>query len=291
VVKQLIKESDINRAKTWTVSAVLDNDLLLTEHINEAPIPNEPRKMNFIIIGLCTKGRLKYQLDTQDQYINAGDMIIVSENRIIDKYESSSDFEGLVMMISINFFHEIIQTVRDVNSLFIFARSHPVISLENKEIEAFKEYFHVIQKRLGDKGNFFRRDLIRSLLLAMLYDVGNFIYRFKETDRPQTRAESFFTRFIKMVEEHCKHERRVGWYALQLGITPKYLSEAVKSVSKRTPNQWIDNYVLMEIRVMLKNSTKSVKEISNEMNFPNQSFMGRFFKEHMGMTPREYRRS
>lgn len=291
MVKQLIKESDINRAKTWTVSAVLDNDLLLTEHINEAPIPNEPRKMNFIIIGLCTKGRLKYQLDTQDQYINAGDMIIVSENRIIDKYESSSDFEGLVMMISINFFHEIIQTVRDVNSLFIFARSHPVISLENKEIEAFKEYFHVIQKRLGDKGNFFRRDLIRSLLLAMLYDVGNFIYRFKETDRPQTRAESFFTRFIKMVEEHCKHERRVGWYALQLGITPKYLSEAVKSVSKRTPNQWIDNYVLMEIRVMLKNSTKSVKEISNEMNFPNQSFMGRFFKEHMGMTPREYRRS
>lgn len=290
-MKQIIKESDINRAKTWTVSAVLDNDLLLTEHINEAPIPNEPRKMNFIIIGLCTKGRLKYQLDTQDQYINAGDMIIVSENRIIDKYESSSDFEGLVMMISINFFHEIIQTVRDVNSLFIFARSHPVISLENKEIEAFKEYFHVIQKRLGDKGNFFRRDLIRSLLLAMLYDVGNFIYRFKETDRPQTRAESFFTRFIKMVEEHCKHERRVGWYALQLGITPKYLSEAVKSVSKRTPNQWIDNYVLMEIRVMLKNSTKSVKEISNEMNFPNQSFMGRFFKEHMGMTPREYRRS
>ena len=290
-MKQLIKESDINRAKTWTVSAVLDNDLLLTEHINEAPIPNEPRKMNFIIIGLCTKGRLKYQLDTQDQYINAGDMIIVSENRIIDKYESSSDFEGLVMMISINFFHEIIQTVRDVNSLFIFARSHPVISLENKEIEAFKEYFHVIQKRLGDKGNFFRRDLIRSLLLAMLYDVGNFIYRFKESDRPQTRAESFFTRFIKMVEEHCKHERRVGWYALQLGITPKYLSEAVKSVSKRTPNQWIDNYVLMEIRVMLKNSTKSVKEISNEMNFPNQSFMGRFFKEHMGMTPREYRRS
>ena len=290
-MKQIIKESDINRAKTWTVSTVLDNDLLLTEHINEAPIPNEPRKMNFVIIGLCTKGRLKYQLDTQDQYINAGDMIIVSENRIIDKYESSSDFEGLVMMISINFFHEIIQTVRDVNSLFIFARSHPVISLENKEIEAFKEYFHVIQKRLGDKGNFFRRDLIRSLLLAMLYDVGNFIYRFKETDRPQTRAESFFTRFIKMVEEHCKHERRVGWYALQLGITPKYLSETVKSVSKRTPNQWIDNYVLMEIRVMLKNSTKSVKEISNEMNFPNQSFMGRFFKEHMGMTPREYRRS
>lgn len=290
-MKQLIKESDINKAKSWSESAFLDNDLLLTEHIHEAPIPKEPRKMNFIIIGLCIKGKLKYQLDTMEQIISSGDMIVVSEKRVFDKYEPSPDFEGLVMMISVNFFHEIIQSVRDVNSLFLFARSHPTITLEAKEIETFKEYFYVIQKRLGDKGNFFRRDLIRTLLLAMLYDVGNIIYRFKENDRPQTRAESIFTRFIHMVEEHCRHERRVGWYAIQLNITPKYLSEAVKSVSKRTPNQWIDNYVSMELRVMLKNTSKSIREITEEMNFPNQSFLGKYFKEHVGMSPTKYRKS
>ena len=71
----------------------------------------------------------------------------------------------------------------------------------------------------------------------------------------------------------------------------KYLSESVKSVSRRTPNQWIDNYVVIELRVMLKNSTKSIKQITEEMNFPNQSFLGKYFKEHVGMSPSEFRRS
>ena len=82
----------------------------------------------------------------------------------------------------------------------------------------------------------------------------------------------------------------MGWYAEQLCITPKYLSEVIKQVSKRTPNEWIDNYVMLEVRVLLKNTTKSIKEITEELNFPNQSFLGKYFKEHMGVSPSEYRK-
>ena len=99
-----------------------------------------------------------------------------------------------------------------------------------------------------------------------------------------------FTKFIHLVEGNYKRERRVGWYAEQLCITPKYLSETVKQVSRLTPNEWIDNYVILEIRVLLKNSTRSIKEIAMEMNFPNQSFLGKFFKERVGMSPSEYRK-
>lgn len=74
-------------------------------------------------------------------------------------------------------------------------------------------------------------------------------------------------------------------------ITPKYLSETVKTVSRRTPNEWIDNYVTMELRAQLRNTTKSIKEIAREMNFPNQSFLGKYFKEHVGMSPMSYRKS
>ena len=194
------------------------------------------------------------------------------------------------MMLSVNFFHEIIQNVRDVNSLFLFARSHPVMSLDRKEQDTFKEYFQVIKQKIGDNGNFFHKDLIRTLLLAMFYDVGNIINRVRKLDKPQTRAEAIFTNFIKMVEANYKHERRISWYAIQLGITPKYLSETVKAVSRRTPNEWVDNYVMMELRVLLKNSTKSIKEITEEMNFPNQSFLGKFFKEHVGISPNKFRK-
>jgi AraC-like DNA-binding protein len=65
----------------------------------------------------------------------------------------------------------------------------------------------------------------------------------------------------------------------------------VKQISGRTALEWIENYVTMELRVALKNSTKSIKEIAEDMNFPNQSFLGKYFKEHVGMTPSEYRKS
>ena len=255
MVKLQIKETDLNKAKSWSESVFLDDDLLLTEHINKAPMPTEPRKMNFILIGLCTKGRIEYRLDTQEMIINPGDILIVSDKHVVDKYQPSPDMEGLCMMLSVNFFHEIIQNVRDVNSLFLFARSHPVMSLDRKEQDTFKEYFQVIKQKIGDNGNFFHKDLIRTLLLAMFYDVGNIINRVRKLDKPQTRAEAIFTNFIKMVEANYKHERRISWYAIQLGITPKYLSETVKAVSRRTPNEWVDNYVMMELRVLLKNST------------------------------------
>ena len=253
-------------------------------------MPTEPRKMNFILIGLCLKGKIVYKLDTQEKIINPGDILIVSERHVVDHYQPSPDMRGLCMMLSVNFFREIIQNVRDISSLFLFARSHPVMKLEPKEIETFQEYFHVIKQKIGDKGNHFRKDLIRTLLLAMFYDLSNIIYRVQNNDKPQTRAEKIFTSYIRLVEKNFRHERRVGWYALELGITSKYLSETVKAVSQRTPNEWIDNYVTLELRVLLKNSTKSIKEITEEMNFPNQSFLGKYFKEHVGMSPSQYRK-
>ena len=125
----------------------------------------------------------------------------------------------------------------------------------------------------------------------MFYDVGNVIYRVKNFDESLRRSEKVFTNFLKMVEENCRKERRVAWYAQQQNITPKYLSEAVKRVSGRTAVEWVENYVTMELRVLLKNSTKTIKEIANEMNFPNQSFLGKYFREHVGVTPSEYRKS
>lgn len=286
-----IKESDLNKAKTWSESVFLDNDLLLTEHINEAPMPTEPRRMNFILIGLCTQGEVMYQLDTQKQVITPGDILIVSDRHVVDSYQHSSDMKGLCMMMSVSFFREIIKNVSDVSSLFLFSRQHPVMSLEPKEIETFKEYFQAIKQKIGDQENHFRKDLIKTLLLAMFYDLSNIIYRVQNDDTPKKRAEIIFTKFIQLVEKNFKTERRVGWYAQKLNITPKYLSETVKIASRQTPNEWIDDYVIMELRVLLKNSTKNIKEITDELNFPNQSFLGKYFKEHVGMSPSQYRKS
>ena len=289
--KTLILDSDLSKAQAWEGSVSLDNDLMLSDCINKAPMTKDPRKMTFILIGLCTKGQLRYRIDGKEQVINEGDILIVSEHQVIDGYKLSPTMEGLCIMMSVNFFHEIIKSVHDVSSLFVFARTQPVLKLEQRECDAFKEFFYVIKKKITDTNNFFRKDLIRTLLLAMFYDVGNIIYRVRNFGEVQVPSEKLFTRFLRLVQTNCKRERRVSWYAQQLSISPKYLSLVVKRISGRTALEWIENYVTMELRVALKNSTRSIKEIAEDMNFPNQSFLGKYFKEHVGMTPSEYRKS
>ena len=239
----------------------------------------------------CTKGQVEYSLDTQSHTVRPGELLIISERHVVNNYASSPDFEGLAMILSVDFFREVINDVADLSAVFLLARSKPVMALSEHEMKIFTNYFYTIKDRIESVNNHFRKALVRTLLLALLYDMSNVVYQFQQTtDQRLKRGDIIFTRFIKMVEEYCGRERRVSWYAGQLGITPKYLSETVKEVSRRTPNEWIDNYVIVELRVLLKNTTKSIKQITEEMHFPNQSFLGKYFKEHVGVSPSEYRK-
>ena len=276
-----IQDVNVNRAKILGASGYIEDDILLLDKLNEAPIPREPRRMNMIVVALCLKGKAQYTIDTQEQLVRKNDVLIISERHVMDNFMASPDLEGLAIILSARFFRDVIQNVSDISSLFLFSKNHPVINFTQKEADVFISYFNLIKQKMTDTDNLFRRDVVRSLMLAMFYDLSNVIYRTRQSsDNRQTRADIIFTKFIHLVEGNYKRERRVGWYAEQLCITPKYLSETVKQVSRLTPNEWIDNYVILEIRVLLKNSTRSIKEIAMEMNFPNQSFLGKFFKEH-----------
>lgn len=98
-----------------------------------------------------------------------------------------------------------------------------------------------------------------------------------------------FGRFLGMVQQNYKVQRNVVWYSEQLCVTPKYLSEVVKRVSGRTARQWIQLFVLIEIKTLLRNTNYSIKEITGALNFPNQSFLGKYFKNATGQSPSEYR--
>ena len=274
-----------------STSDFIADDIILSEKLTTLAINAQPRRMTFILVALCTEGNAQFTIDTQRHDVKKNDIIVISDRHIIDDYTASDNTNGLAMMMSVNFFYEVINDVRDVSLLFLFSRNHPVVSLNEDEVQTFKEYFFFLKKKVADTTNHFKRDLVRTMVLAMFYDLSNVIYRVQQVEnKRQTRADDIFTRFIKLVEDNYKKERRVSWYAEQLTITPKYLSETVKSVSKHTPNEWIDKYVTLEARVLLKTSTLSIKEISDELNFPNQSFLGKFFKEHVGMSPSAYRR-
>ena len=96
-------------------------------------------------------------------------------------------------------------------------------------------------------------------------------------------------RFINLVGLHFREERKIGFYAEKLHISPKYLGSLVVQLTGRTASQWIAGYVIAEAKALLMNTSMSVQQISLELHFPNQSFFGKYFKSHMGISPVEFR--
>ena len=291
MVNNRITDATLEEAKQWGNAEYMTDGLILTDRINEAPIPQSSTRLNFILMAMCKKGKAQYSIDTRQQVVKPGDLLFVSERHVVDNYEASPDFECLCIMLTTEYYHGFVQDVKNVSSLLLFSMNNPVVPLTNKEIQVFTNYFETIREKMADTNHHYRSPLVKALLLAMFYDMSNVIYRVeRQGNRKHTRAEAIFANFIRLLEENFRTQHRVSWYAEQLCITPKYLSEIVKKISLRTPNEWIDSYVILEARVLLKNTTKSIKEITDELNFPNQSFLGKYFKEHVGVSPSEYRK-
>ena len=283
----------LDEARKWGDAEYMTNGLVLTDSMAHSLLMHGPVRMNFIVMGLCKKGEANYSVDTRQHKVKAGDLMFISEGHILEVYEPSPNYECLYIMVSTEFYHSFVMNVKNVSSLLLFSMNNPVVPLKPREIQVYTNYYLTIRRKMADIRHHFRTNLVKALLLAMFYDMSNVIWRVgrNESNKTRKRADALFTQFIGLLEENYRKERRVSWYAEQMGITPKYLSEMVKEVSKRTPNEWIDSYILLEIRVMLKNTTKSIRDIAIALNFPNQSFFGKFFKEHMGMSPTEYRKS
>ena len=270
----------------------IDNDLILFEDITKVPLPNSPSRMKALFLALCTSGHAQYTVDTKMHEVSAGDVIIISEEQVVADYKLSDDCKGIALIMSYNFFQNIVSGIHELSPLFLFARTHPVFHLDDNQTKALENDIKHIKEKIADVGHRFRRELVVTMLKALIIDMSNIIYQFQQVgDEMQTRAEVIFRDFIQAVEKNYRTERRVSWYAQQLCITSKYLSETVRTVSRRTPSDWIDSYVTRELRVMLRNSTMSIKQIADELNFANQSFLGKYFKEHVGMSPSKFRKS
>ena len=157
-----------------------------------------------------------------------------------------------------------------------------------------EEYFNLGRGIvLGGQQN--KREILGALLTSFTYVALDVWTRALNEARKQESASSarinqIFERFLALVTEYHNTERGMAFYADKLFLTPKYLSKLVKQASGRSAPAWIDSFVILEAKNMLKYSDKTIKEIVYALNFPNQSVFYKFFKAHTGMTPSEYRK-
>ena len=287
-----IKPITIGNAVRLCDGSHIGSDILLLDEIAHMPLPRELRRMECLFLALCVQGQARYYVDSVEHRVEPGDIIIINPGRVTYDCTMSADCRGIGLMIDYDFFKETVKSVHELSSLFIFARNHPVFRVPVDKADFIRDTFFCMKRKIDDGTHHFRRQMVQSLFLTMVYEMCDVIFHVQsQGGEHRTRGESIFTQFLMLVEQNFRTERRVGWYSQQLGISPKYLSETIKQMSKRTPNEWIDSYVTMEIRLLLSCTQQTIKEIANNLNFANQSFLGKYFKEHTGMSPSEYRRT
>lgn len=141
----------------------------------------------------------------------------------------------------------------------------------------------------------FYEEVVKSSIAVLGYELMNlFASNLEQEDTSSlniSRDENYFKQFMILLNEHHIKERSVMFYADKMHLSPKYLSAVVKNVSGKTPSHWIDEIVIMEAKNILKYSGMNIQEVAYYLNFPNQSFFGKYFKQRTGMTPSSYRES
>lgn len=232
-----------------------------------------------------------------------GSLVIVTAQDIVKAeriYSQKPDQLHFVMIaMSENFFSELKVDFRKILNEGLTLIETPVINLNNDLQEIFTDYLKLLA-RFTDSGLRMNQDAVRSLVSSMAsIAAGQWLAsvdKIKSRSLVSTNLRSdhkrlVFQQFMKLIHENYSKEHQVIYYADRLCISPKYLSRLCKEISGKSAPEWINAYIMLDAKNLLKYSTMPIKEIVYRLSFSNQTVFYKFFKKHTGMTPTEYRNS
>lgn len=244
-----------------------------------------PIKNDMYICNICMSGYSMGRINTMPYTLCPQGISIHLPGDILEQSGMSDDFECLCVAMSENFFNNLGLTY-DFQTL-LRVQDNPLLEMTDKQYAAAVTYFEMVSGVLGSS-NPYKREIIKHVTCAFFYGLGYYFYE-KTENRRMTNDEALMQNFIKIVQRHYRHERSVAFYADAMHLSAGYLSTVVKKMSGRTATDWIDDYVILEAKALLKSGGLTVQQVSMELNFPSQSFFGKYFKRLTGMSPTEYK--
>ena len=260
---------------------------------SEMEIFRFPSRLDAFIIGVGTEGETSLTSNLQEFRLKKNSLFIFNPKDIL-QVQSNDRFKAHLIVITPDFLKRINIDTKRMMPLFLQFGSLPCMELTHAESQSLRSFISMVEQELKGPETDFSSEIIGGLIAATIYKVGDILTHYltehPEVDSPMhNRAEEYFKQFTELLGEHYKHERSVGFYARQLCITPKYLTTLIKCISGKSVSEWIDSYVILEAKTLLKYSNMSVQEIAYYLNFPNQSFFGSYFKRNAGMSPSQYK--
>lgn len=213
-------------------------------------------------------------------------IVLISPGAIIEAIYISPQFDMRVIAPSNDFIQ--FSNKNEFSSQYLSGQLNTSLNVTNKEWSQIDAFYSLMWNILQEP--VYQKETIRNLLMALLYYIEHIQRKKQITIEIPSRQEELFQRFIALVNENCKAQRNVGFYADKLCLTPRYLNTVIKQASQQTVMDWINQAIILEAKVLLKHSNLLVYQVSDELQFATPSFFCKFFKKMTGMTPQEYQK-
>ena len=245
----------------------------------------------------CQRGSVEVSLEGCHYHIKPGDVYIYMASTLVHLLHKSEDAEGIMVEVDFYYILPIVNKVINVESQ-LFMRKNPCVSLSGEQCAHFEYLLNNLWDRINaedcQKENVqyqhLKLALIKSMGQTICYEILNMYF----TNQPlqplqQGKKDVVFQNFMLSLFRFYRKERDVSFYARMQHITPRYFSAIIKEKTGDSALQWIVRMVITEAKQLLEESDLSIKEIADQLNFPTQSFFGKYFKQYVGVSPKEYR--
>lgn len=246
---------------------------------------------------LCLKGRIEILIDSDIYDVKHNNLFVYSPSIFSDIKTISPDFYGISIFTSYEFGLPLIANCIDVKTQ-LFIHSNPMVTLSDKQASTIKSMFDQLNERakaenetkLDPRRANLHNALITSLATATSYEALNcFLSNIPKINASKFRNDAIVQNFLLSLYKNFMTERSVLYYADQQSLSPSYFSSIIKTKTGNSALYWINEVVITYAKQMLRRTDNSVKELSVKLNFPSQSFFGKYFKRYTGMSPKQFR--
>ena len=248
---------------------------------------NEPHKMSRAAIVLCTSGSCRVKINLEECEIKAPSLVTLMPGQVFELLTEVDSLDGYVISLSKRFIDLV--NLPGWQHQYMRMYNNPITDIDEGMFASLRIFYAILYRAAIADKNPFRQQIIENLIGVFYYGgVSSFD---SEVESNLKYKNHIVANFLELVQQHYREERLIQYYAARLCITPKYLSKLVKDHTGRAAADWIEQHVILDARAMLQSTDLSIQQIATALNFPNQSFFGKYFKRATGVSPKQYRTS
>lgn len=251
-----------------------------------------PFKLTFTSAVLCCKGSIRAIVNRHEYVVGCNDALIVKSGSIVEFLSGSDDLKIIAMAFEDKGNDELFNASTMNANSYIMHRSVPVLMhLDDDEMQRQKRLYKEIRQFYSSVDVAYRDEVVKGYLFV---SAASFLSKLGEGRQGKVsyeggRENELYLQFMDDLQVYGNKERMVSFYADRCCVSPKYFSKMIHLASGKTPIQLIKERVIVEAKVLLNSTDMSIQQIAEALNFPNDSFFCRYFKQEVRMSPMRYR--